>query len=137
MTKGHSKDALDFISEQIKVDILVNRKSLEHAEIPLDEPVPLTLKHTAATAATALELLLERAAGDVLTFRIRDGFIFVQTAAENQENLDIVVCNVRDLLRGSAEQQPSTTSTSAGRRFRRRGGGHGHWPWHAKQTPDG
>ena len=77
------KDALEFISDQIKVDILVTQKSLNYADITLDDMVTLTLKHTAVTAETALELILERAAGDGLTFRIRDGFIYVQSAVEN------------------------------------------------------
>ncbi|MFN0199409.1 MAG: permease prefix domain 1-containing protein [Planctomycetaceae bacterium] len=95
------RDTLVYISEQIQVDILFDERSLKESGVTLDEPVTLSLQHTQVSAATAIELVFERAAGTgVLTYKIRDGFIYVQPTATSRDDVSIEIYNVRDLLEG-------------------------------------
>jgi hypothetical protein len=94
-------DALEQIADQIEVDILINEFSLEEEGISGDEPVTFSVKHTKLTAATAIELILERATGPgQLTYSIRDGLIYIQSTIDAEEDLEIEVYNVRDILEG-------------------------------------
>lgn len=93
--------ALSVISQRIEVDVVINEQSLEGEGITLDAPVNLHLTYTEIPASTALELIFERAAGPgMLTYKIRDGFLYVQTAIAAEEDLEIEVYDVRDLLEG-------------------------------------
>ena len=91
-------EALDFIRDQIHVDIVVNETSLKEESLTLDKPVNISLMYSEVTAATALDLILERATGGALVYTIRDGFIYIQTTLVAEENLEVRVYNCRDLL---------------------------------------
>lgn len=107
-------DVLTTIGDQIGVDILFNRRALEDAAIlPSEMRVSLVLKHTDISARTALELLLE---GEDLAYRIRDGFIYVETRDAIAEVMEIQVYNVRDLL-VEAESRNERGRAAAGRGF--------------------
>ena len=94
-------EALEEIADQIELDLYVNESSLEEEGINGDEPVNLFVKHTRLTAATAIKLILERAAEPgALTYTIRDGLIYIQSTIDAEEDLEIEVYNVRDILEG-------------------------------------
>jgi hypothetical protein len=63
--------------------------------------VTLKVNYTKLSAATAIELILERATGPgQLTYSIRDGLIYIQTTIASQDDLEIQVYNIRDILEG-------------------------------------
>ncbi|MBT6487010.1 MAG: hypothetical protein HOK71_20365 [Planctomycetaceae bacterium] len=94
-------DALQDIADQIELDIFINHSSLEEEGINGDEPVTLKVNYTKLSAATAIELILERATGPgQLTYSIRDGLIYIQTTEASEDDLEIQVYNVRDILDG-------------------------------------
>ncbi|HLJ09641.1 MAG TPA: permease prefix domain 1-containing protein [Planctomycetaceae bacterium] len=85
-------DALEFLSDQIDVDILINRTSIQEAELATEKTVNLHVKRANLTARAALDLVLEPLG---LSYTIRDGLIVVTTAAEANQ---VQVYNIRDLL---------------------------------------
>ena len=92
-------DALQDIADQIELDIFINHSSLEEEGINGDEPVTLKVNYTKLSAATAIELILERATGPgQLTYSIRDGLIYIQTTEASEDDLEIQVYNVRYIL---------------------------------------
>src|SRR5262245_3205531 len=88
--------ALEFISDRIDIDILVNRGALMENGINLDTPVQLHVRRTNLSARVVLDLVLEPLG---LGYTIRDGLIMVTVSAQANQ---IQVYNVRDLLRQPA-----------------------------------
>ncbi len=89
-------DVLSYLSEQIKVDILVDTRSLEEegltTELTIDS---LRIQYANITADTALRLILTPYD---LTFQVRTEHIVVQTLLTAEEELEVAVYNCRDLL---------------------------------------
>ena len=90
-------DALEYISDQIEVDIVINQVALAEEGLSTEEPVTLKLKYADAAAATVLDLILENLN---LKYTIRDGFVYVQTELAASDDLQVRVYDVADLLRG-------------------------------------
>lgn len=85
-------EVLEFLSDLIDVDILVNRAVAEEAGIDPNLPVQLQVKRANLSARTALDLVLEP---HKLSYTVRDGLIMVTTAAAANQ---IQVYNIRDLI---------------------------------------
>jgi hypothetical protein len=90
-------DALEYLSEKIDVDILIDSAEAESANA-----VNLKVKRAKLSARVALDLVLEPLG---FGYTIRDGLIKVTTAAQANQ---IQVYNVRDLV-----MQPQADSASA------------------------
>ena len=88
-------DAIDFLSNEVEVDILFDKANIVDNGIALDQPVNLKIAHTTLTARVALDLVLEQVK---LSYTIRDGFIMITTPEHANE---ILVYNVKDLVQGS------------------------------------
>lgn len=86
------REALEFISDAIDLDILINQMGLADADVTVENPITLTVKRTTLTAKATLDLILEQ---HKLCYTIRDGLIMIGTIADNNE---IEVYNVRDLV---------------------------------------
>jgi hypothetical protein len=95
------RDVLEFLSDLIDVDILVNNARdrddgfggpAEEAGIDTNMPVHLQVKRANLSARTALDLVLEP---HKLSYTVRDGLIMVTTAAAANQ---IQVYNIRDLV---------------------------------------
>jgi hypothetical protein len=85
-------DALEYLSEKIDVDILIDSAEAESASA-----VNLKVKRARLSARVALELVLEPLG---FGYTIRDGLIKVTTAAQANQ---IQVYNVRDLVQPSGD----------------------------------
>jgi hypothetical protein len=85
-------EVLEYIGDQIEVDIIVVRENGEEVT-DVNELVELRIKRAKLAARTALDLVLEPLG---LGYTIRDGLILVTTSAQANQ---IQVYNVRDLLR--------------------------------------
>jgi hypothetical protein len=90
------QDACEFISEQIQIDILIDRTATQDEGIALDTPITLNVRHSDVTARTALDLILEP---HHLSYTIRDGLIMITTAVQANE---IQVYNCSDLIASHA-----------------------------------
>ena len=105
-------DVVEYISQSIEVDILLNHRSLEDVGVQADVPVTLTIRHTTVAARTVLDVVLEQFD---LGYVIRDGFIYVLSAEDAAENHYIEVYNVRDLVGDAGHghgQAPQTAATA-------------------------
>jgi general secretion pathway protein D len=95
-------EVLEYIGEQIDIDILIVHESGEAVADP-NTPVNLRIRRAKLSARTALDLVLEPLG---LGYTIRDGLILVTTSAHANQ---IQVYNVRDLLRDVPDNVPATT----------------------------
>lgn len=114
-------EALQSISDEIEVDILINGKGLATEGVsPKEDTLILQLKYTEVSAKTALELILEPFN---LGYRIREGFLYVEPESELEEALEVRVYNCRDLLEGVEVPAPPRPGGGLGGGFG--GGGEG------------
>ena len=87
-------EVLKYLSDFLKVDILVNKRLSGDDGFSLDHAVTLDIKHSDVAARTVLELSLEHF-GDDIGYTIRDGLIYITHKFDAGE---IRVYNCRDLL---------------------------------------
>ena len=90
-------EAMQYIGEQVDVDILFNDKAFEDEPVNKDELITFSLPHTKASGATWLRLILEPRN---LTVCIRDGLAIVETTQSAEHAMEVHVYNCRDLLDG-------------------------------------
>ncbi|MCY2967002.1 MAG: permease prefix domain 1-containing protein [Planctomycetota bacterium] len=83
------RDAVEFVSAAISVDILFSRSVLGSGDV--DEPISLQLKHREIPARAALDWIL---AERNMSYTVRDGIIRI---GGEDESLEIAVYPVRDL----------------------------------------
>jgi hypothetical protein len=88
-------DVLEFFSNEMLVDILVDWIAVAENDVTPDRPVNLKIAHTTLTARVALDLVLEPLK---LSYTTRDGYIMVTTAGHANQ---ILVYNVKDLLQSA------------------------------------
>lgn len=87
------RDALESLSEQLGVDIIIDQSIVGGEGINLDVQVSVQIRRTKISGRAALDLVLEPAK---LSYTFRDGLIMVTTP---QNANQIQVYNVRDLVR--------------------------------------
>jgi hypothetical protein len=104
-------EVIAYLSDAIGVDILVDRAYFDQLGASQDTPINLTIKHTAVSARTALELAIEQVGGGSLGYTIRDGVIYL---TEKYQVNEIQVYNCRDLLRHTAGPGPAGAGSPDG-----------------------
>ncbi len=97
------QEVLDFLADQNKVAILINRRSLEDAGFNIEELVNLQIGAT--PLRVVLELLLEPLE---LTYRVREGFVYVETEAENARHSEVRIYNCSDMLHAKEDAHPDS-----------------------------
>ncbi|NOX53666.1 MAG: hypothetical protein GXP27_04370 [Planctomycetes bacterium] len=89
------EDCLNWISEELKLDILIDRAALAEEGVTADTPVTLEIRYTRLTVATILDLILKPLG---LSYLIDDGFLRVTTAVECEEAEQLRVYDCSDLI---------------------------------------
>lgn len=90
------KDVLAFLSDHSDVQIFLNRKAIENEGLSLDDPVTINLKNVRLDML--LDLVLEQASSNGLTYVERDGILIVSTMSNLEGASEVRVYNCRDLL---------------------------------------
>ena len=88
-------EIIEYISEQIKVDILLDGKHLNDIGLQPDKAITLKLNSSKITARTVLELVLEIAGGEEVAIIERGELIYLTSRSRDYVT---VVYNCRDLL---------------------------------------
>jgi hypothetical protein len=88
-------DALEYLSREAQVDILINHRKLEEAGIDPNPEITLELKFTRPTVRAALEILLEQHG---LAYTTREDLIMVTSAADAESVNQVGVYKVSDLI---------------------------------------
>jgi hypothetical protein len=118
-------DAMEFLSEAVDLDILIDWRYAEEVGVARDTPVQLQARQGALSVRSAMELILEQVAGMELAYAIRDGVILISAPDNAYENR---VYDCRDLLEGVVVHQwggLGLTSGMSGGGFGGGGGGQG------------
>ncbi|HET6425329.1 MAG TPA: permease prefix domain 1-containing protein [Planctomycetaceae bacterium] len=90
------QDALQYVSDALEVDVIINNRVFEENGVDLSTPVNLTLRTGNVSAKTALRLLLRQIQMEkTAAIVIRDGFIDI---TETDNSHEVQVYNCRDLL---------------------------------------
>ncbi|MEX2286098.1 MAG: permease prefix domain 1-containing protein [Planctomycetaceae bacterium] len=88
------RDAIEFLAGLYQVPILFDKKSLEEAGLNPDAEL-VHLKVDQIKFETALKLMLEPLH---LTYRVWDGFLFVETQETEARHTEVQIHNCRDLI---------------------------------------
>lgn len=86
------KDVLAQVSDNIKVDIVIDKNHFSDNDYSLDAPVTLSLNNTKVSARTALELAIERANLKDVAVTFRDGFVYL-TGRDNDKHVEVYDCS--------------------------------------------
>jgi hypothetical protein len=91
-----ARDALNYISDQIKVQFYIDQQSLEGASVTAETPVTLSLQNV--PAEMVLDIILRQLK---LDYRLLNGVVMVASAADVQAQTEVRVYRVRE---GMAEE---------------------------------
>lgn len=96
-------DAIQFVSTELDLDIILDRPVFEDNGIDLSNPISLRIRKGNISAKTLLRLMLRQiGVQDTIAIVIRDGFVDL-TAVERSH--EVQVYNCRDLLEGVVVQR--------------------------------
>lgn len=96
------RDVLDYISEQIEVDILIDNRLHSNPHIDFSQAVSLDFQYGKVTTKTLLSLLFEQ--GDIdaeAGFLVRDEILYITGTGNVEQTMTVRVYNCRDLVGAS------------------------------------
>lgn len=97
-------DVLEFLADQLNVEVHLQRGEIEGAGLSLDAPVSLRFKRVRGDML--LDLALQQVSPD-LSYIIRDGIVIVGNRGSLSGSQVVRVYNCRDLLAAAAESPPT------------------------------
>jgi len=101
---------LEFLGNQLELEVHAQRGDIEAAGLSLDAPV--TLKFKRIRGEMLLELALRQVSSE-LTYVVRDGIVIVGTRGALSDSQVVRVYNCRDLLAAVAKATPSAPAPTA------------------------
>ena len=90
------REVLEHLSNSADVDIVVAQPYLKAMGISLDQPVSLSVSRTELSIRTLLDMILDPLE---LTYRVREGVIYVSIGPMAAPDFVVRIYNVRDLVR--------------------------------------